>query len=194
MTNAPTSSGHSAREPCQRYLDRPSSWVRRKTAPGVSRVVSSCSGMPTERLRVRPLRRCTNEEAHIFYLGKLKFNFKGSDPWSAPFIALLQGRRDEIILRDPNQLRYIADAAEEASKMPGVDAEKMEQLKLILKMKMGHQGLKAQLKPTFGGESGDVCEKLNIVVKWGGEFTHAARHQSRDIGENMSKDLRVMNK
>lgn len=126
--------------------------------------------------------------------GKLKFNFKGSDPWSQPFIRLLQNRRDEIILRDPDQLQYIADAAEESLKMPGADSEKLGQLQMILERKMGLAGLKAQLKPTFGGDDGDICEKLHVVVKWGGEFTHAARHQSRDIGENYGKDLRVMNK
>ncbi|BGP55649.1 inositol hexakisphosphate and diphosphoinositol-pentakisphosphate kinase [Rhodotorula sphaerocarpa] len=115
---------------------------------------------------------------------KLKFKFKGKDEWTAPFLALLQGRTTEIILRDPVQLQYVADAAEAASVLPGADLEQLEQLRKIIDKKKSTIGTKAQLKPSF---SDDVCETLAIVVKWGGEFTHAARYQARDIAENMRK-------
>jgi inositol hexakisphosphate/diphosphoinositol-pentakisphosphate kinase len=144
---------------------------------------------------------------------KLKFNFKGTQPWVKPFIDLLQGRTDEIILRKEDQLQYISNAADAALKCPDADTEKLEQLKLILSKKLGFAGTKAQIKPSFN-EQGE-CEKLGIVVKWGGEvrvkswgrnslplaeflfvcqFTHAGRYQSRDLGENMRKDLSIMNK
>lgn len=121
--------------------------------------------------------------------GKLKFNFKGDDLWTQPFITLLQGRTNEIILRDPEQLQYIADAANEALQIEGHNAEQLEQLiKIIKKKSAGGEtanGTKAQLKPSFN-EAGE-CTKVVVVVKWGGEFTHAARYQARDIGENMRK-------
>jgi hypothetical protein len=146
---------------------------------------------------------------------KLKFNFKGTLPWVRPFVDLLQGRRDEIILRKEDQLHYISNAADAALKHEGADVEKLEQLKLILSKKIGFAGTKAQIKPSFD-EQGE-CEKLGIVVKWGGEvsgqkgevfffffrnlcshplfqFTHAGRYQSRDLGENMRKDLTIMSK
>ncbi|GAA5983456.1 hypothetical protein JCM10908_000292 [Rhodotorula pacifica] len=122
---------------------------------------------------------------------KLKFKFKGKDEWTGPFIALLQGRTTEIILRDPVQLQYVADAAEAASVLPGADLEQLEQLRKIIDKKKSTIGTKVQLKPSFSDE---VCETLAIVVKWGGEFTHAARYQARDIAENMRKDYTIMNK
>jgi len=122
---------------------------------------------------------------------KLKFNFKAGDPGFEPFVGLLQGRTDEIILRQTDQLQYISDAADAALQSPGCDAEKLESLKKILSKKVVFTGTKAQIKPSFS--AGGECEKIHIVVKWGGEYTHAARYQSRDIGENMRKDLNIMN-
>ncbi|GAA6006890.1 hypothetical protein JCM10207_009128 [Rhodosporidiobolus poonsookiae] len=122
---------------------------------------------------------------------KLKFKFKGKDAWTAPFLDLLQGRTTEIILRDPEQLQYVADAAEKASLVEGADQEQLEQLRKIIEKKKTTVGTKAQLKPSF---EGDVCETLAVIVKWGGEFTHAARYQARDIAENMRKDYTIMNK
>lgn len=128
--------------------------------------------------------------------GKLKFNFKSEEIWSAPFISLLQGRTNEIILRDPEQLQYIANAADEALRMEGADVARLEQLKKIIKEKSSTianpNGTKAQLKPTFNKDG--TVSKIVIVVKWGGEATHAARYQARDIGENMRKDYTIMNK
>ncbi|PLW44537.1 hypothetical protein PCANC_08115 [Puccinia coronata f. sp. avenae] len=124
---------------------------------------------------------------------KLKFNFVADEPGSRPFIKLLQGRKDEIILRTSEHLQLIATATDEALLIDNSDQSKLERLKSILSSKMGKQGLKAQLKPSFKKED-DSLEKITIVVKWGGEFTHAARYQSRDIAENFAKDLRVMSK
>ncbi|KAG9104895.1 hypothetical protein FRC06_006720 [Ceratobasidium sp. 370] len=130
---------------------------------------------------------------------KLKFNFPVSESWTKPFIDLLNGEREEIILRESTQLRKISEAVEQARELgaSGDDLTKLTQLNNALFSKIDLPGTKAQLKPGFtkGRVAGPrKLEKLQLVFKWGGEFTHAARYQSRDLGESMKKDITIMNK
>lgn len=130
---------------------------------------------------------------------KLKFNFPIGELWTQPFVALLNGETEEIILREKEQLRWIAAAINEARSL-GADGEelnKLTQLSNALFSKIDLPGTKAQLKPVYSKrQAGQVRKliKLTLVFKWGGEFTHSARYQSRDLGENLKKDITIMNK
>lgn len=130
---------------------------------------------------------------------KLKFNFPIGEVWTRPFVTLLNGEREEIILREKEQLRWIADAVEDAKSLGarGEDLAKLTALNNALHKKIDFPGTKAQLKPVYSkrqlGQPRKLT-KLTLVFKWGGEFTHAARYQSRDLGENLKKDLSIMNK
>ncbi|KII94765.1 hypothetical protein PLICRDRAFT_660117 [Plicaturopsis crispa FD-325 SS-3] len=130
---------------------------------------------------------------------KLKFNFPIGETWTQPFVALLKGEKEEIILREKEQLSYIAAAVEESKELgaSGEDLAKLIQLNTALISKIDMPGTKAQLKPVYSKrQAGQVrrLTKLTLVFKWGGEFTHSARYQSRDLGETFKKDISIMNK
>jgi len=82
---------------------------------------------------------------------KLKFSFPANQAWTKPFLRLLRGYREEIILRGPGQLHFIVSAVEEALKLECAPeaVNKLEQLKDMLVKKMSLPGTKAQLKPAF---------------------------------------------
>ncbi|KAI7819141.1 histidine phosphatase superfamily-domain-containing protein [Gamsiella multidivaricata] len=122
---------------------------------------------------------------------KMKFSFS-----SAPFRELLNGGGEEVIIRQARDLKLVSAAAEQAMKEGLEDTNKLMLLKTILDKKSNLPGTKVQVKPTItkDEEGNSKSVKLKIIVKWGGEFTHAAKYQSRDLGDNLRKDLLIMNK
>ena len=122
---------------------------------------------------------------------KIKRSFKVKDAWSAPLVELLHGCREEIILR--SQLELVSDALQRALTIEGAPVADLEFAADIIERKKQYPGTKIQLKPTFD-KTNDMLEKVQMVIKWGGEFSHAARHQARDYGTNMRRDMLIMNK
>ncbi|KAI0684852.1 histidine phosphatase superfamily-domain-containing protein [Cytidiella melzeri] len=124
---------------------------------------------------------------------KLKFNFPIGERWTQPFVRLLNGEKEEIILRERTQLSLIATAVEEAKGLgaDGDDLAKLTQLNNALFSKIELPGTKAQLKPVYSKKQPGQIRKLTKLTL---VFTHSARYQSRDLGENMKKDISIMSK
>ena len=110
--------------------------------------------------------------ASLTAIQKLKFNFPINEPWTQPFVTLLNGEKEEIILREKDQLRSIAKAVDEAKRLgaSGDDLAKLTQLNNALFSKIDLPGTKAQLKPNYSkGQTPRTLTKLTLVFKWGGE-------------------------
>lgn len=180
---------------------------------------------------------------------KFKFTFH-----TQPFIDLLKGHQEEVLLKGEAALNSVQEAVKVAMKQGIEDPEKLQLLRISLARKGAWTGTKVQIKPMFrkrkpeealqklhedGGEDAAeakvaapelpasvqefsvesplahtrsdsfngstlsrfsaaendlVLDKLQLIVKWGGEPTHAARYQSQDLGENMRNDMSLMNK
>ena len=107
---------------------------------------------------------------------KLKFNFPIGEPWTQPFVILLNGETEEIILREKEQLNWIATAIKEARNLgaSGEELNKLTQLNNALFSKINLPGTKAQLKPVYSrrqlGQPRKLT-KLTLVFKWGGEVS-----------------------
>ncbi|KAI8373147.1 histidine phosphatase superfamily-domain-containing protein [Radiomyces spectabilis] len=112
---------------------------------------------------------------------------------SPPFVALLQGSAQEVVFRQRHQLEQVIEAINESLAKSLEDEAKMLALKEIIERKYDLPGTKVQLKPQYDKQTGHL-KKLQLNVKWGGEFTHAGLHQSRDLGENLRKDMNILNR
>jgi len=112
---------------------------------------------------------------------------------SKPFVDLLQGSDKEVVFRQKHQLAEFQKATVIAKNELLEDEEKLDAILEILNKKSEMPGTKVQLKPHFEMESGNLI-KIQLIVKWGGEFTHAGLHQARDFGNNLRKDMIIMNR
>ncbi|TVY37759.1 Inositol hexakisphosphate and diphosphoinositol-pentakisphosphate kinase, partial [Lachnellula subtilissima] len=193
---------------------------------------------------------------------KYKFTFH-----TKPFIELLKGHQEEVLLTGEAALDSVIDAVDVAIQQGIEDREKLRTLKNVLVKKGGWAGTKVQIKPMFrkrkpeeivassiaeskvqsaedfpketlkkamiatedstkalspnsekddpslvrsptrsdsmsgttlsritAAENSLVLDKLQLIIKWGGEPTHSARYQSQELGDNMRNDLLLMNR
>ncbi|KAJ1342603.1 hypothetical protein BSLG_002701 [Batrachochytrium salamandrivorans] len=118
----------------------------------------------------------------------LSFSFK-----SQIFLDLLKGSLDEVVLKKADQLLEVAECIRHGIQENMEDQSSLQQLIHILDAKATMPGTKIQLKPGFSKVDGSLV-KVQLIVKWGGVFTHGGLHQSRDLGENLRKDLLIINK
>lgn len=180
---------------------------------------------------------------------KFKFTFH-----TQPFVELLRGHQEEVLLKGEAALNSVLDAVKVAMREDIEDPEKLQILKTSLARKGAWTGTKVQIKPMFrkrkpeeirklstaqdpsvssdaitiaaqelvaepegsenaprtharhdslndvtlsrfsAAENDLVLDKLQLIIKWGGEPTHSAQYQSQDLGENMRSDLQLMNR
>ncbi|OBT88100.1 hypothetical protein VE02_03624 [Pseudogymnoascus sp. 03VT05] len=183
---------------------------------------------------------------------KYKYTFH-----TKPFIELLKGHQEEVLLTGEAALDSVLDAVDVALREGIEDKTKLKALRNVLVRKGGWVGTKVQIKPMFrkrkvedspkptfatiadipvdvskvipsmsttpgatdesqdpeerplkradsltgvtlsritAAEESLVLDKLQLIVKWGGEPTHSARYQAQELGENMRNDLYLMNK
>ncbi|PNS17135.1 hypothetical protein CAC42_7189 [Sphaceloma murrayae] len=185
---------------------------------------------------------------------KFKFTFH-----TKPFVDLLKGHREEVLLVGEAALLSVQGAVKQAMREGVEDQQKLRTLLNALQKKGSWLGTKVQIKPMFRKKKKDsedgkkdkqetekkveasprllphdqgnlepgspiesflkdykpqrsesisettlsrltaaednlVLEKLQLVMKWGGEPTHSARYQAQDLGENLRNDLMLMNR
>lgn len=178
---------------------------------------------------------------------KYKFTFH-----TGPFIDLLKGHQDEVLLIGEAALANVIQAVDVALREGIEDPLKLAALRNVLVKKGGWAGTKVQIKPMFrkrrldepisadgamqntegviemslpakrvasstwcnrscgsqrqdslsgvtmsritAAEESLVLDKLQLIVKWGGEPTHSARYQSQELGENMRNDFKLLNR
>lgn len=190
---------------------------------------------------------------------KYKFTFH-----TKPFIELLRGHEEEVLLTGEAALNSVMIAVDQALREGVEDLQKLKMLRNVLAKKGAWVGTKVQIKPMFrkrkpeeqvestvqtiaeeaemqsrltspepptqedsaddanleqipdtpkrrspqrtdsitgttlsritAAEKSLVLDKLQLIVKWGGEPTHSARYQAQELGENMRNDLLLMNK
>jgi hypothetical protein len=100
---------------------------------------------------------------------------------------------EDVIIRDRQLLIKAFGISERVLKESDTDDEdgpKLKQLVEVLGKKMRVPGTKLQLRKIVKG----AAPSMLLIVKWGGEYTHAGRHHSKDLGENMRKELTILNR
>jgi hypothetical protein len=177
---------------------------------------------------------------------KYKFTFH-----TAPFIELLRGHQEEVLLIGEPALGSVIEAVDVAMRAGIEDRNKLRSLRNVLIKKGSWAGTKVQIKPMFrkkvepkppkehkdvikeeepmqtdedadkkddgektprkpskrhdslsgvtmskftAAEESLVLDKLQLIVKWGGEPTHSARYQAQELGESMRSDLGLLNR
>lgn len=61
----------------------------------------------------------------------------------------------------------------------------------IVDFRIGQADTKVQLRRL---SNNDDNHSLLVVIKWGGEFTHAGRHHAQEFGESLRTDLKILNR
>lgn len=120
---------------------------------------------------------------------KFKYSFR-----SPLFISLLKGHKEEVIIRAVPDLQVVLETVKIAEEKELEDLKKLKQLRMALEKKMNFPGTKIQLKPSLNAENPEIVDKVQFILKWGGEPTHSARFQATDVGEQLRQNIKLLNR
>lgn len=110
------------------------------------------------------------------------------------FISLLKGHKEEVIIRAVPDLQVVLETVKVAEEKGLEDLKKLRQLRGALEKKMNFPGTKIQLKPALNKENPEEVDKVQLILKWGGEPTHSAKHQATDVGEQLRQNIKLLNR
>lgn len=117
---------------------------------------------------------------------KFKYSFR-----SPIFLSLLKGYKEEVVIREVRDLEVVLKTVHVAQEQHLEDDAKLLQLATALEKKMNFPGTKVQLKPALNDDN--EIEKVQLILKWGGEPTHSAKYQATDLGESCRQDIQLLN-
>ncbi|OTB08201.1 hypothetical protein M426DRAFT_8007 [Hypoxylon sp. CI-4A] len=128
---------------------------------------------------------------------KYKFTFH-----TQPFIDLLKGHQEEVLLIGEPALASVLDAVDIALKAGEEDRNKLKSLRNVLVKKGGWAGTKVQIKPMFRKKktsemtTGESTPKLTEGVKFDLDMTRSSREENVDETrqENPSEKEQVQDK
>ncbi|EGW31918.1 uncharacterized protein SPAPADRAFT_50530 [Spathaspora passalidarum NRRL Y-27907] len=120
---------------------------------------------------------------------KFKYSFR-----SPLFISLLKGHLEEVIIRAVPDLQVVLETVKIAIDKQLEDLKKLKQLQNALEKKMNFPGTKIQIKPSLNKENPEIVDKVQLILKWGGEATHSARHQAIDVGDQLRQNIKLLNR
>lgn len=110
------------------------------------------------------------------------------------FISLLKGHKEEVIIRAVPDLQVVLETVKIAEEKELEDLNKLRQLRISLEKKLEFPGTKIQLKPLLNPQNPDVVDKVQFILKWGGEPTHSAKYQLADVGEQLGQYIKLLNR
>ena len=109
------------------------------------------------------------------------------------FLDLVRESEDELIMKSMEKFKVVIAAVKSAQERGLEDPKQLSHFLAILESKALLGGTKLQMRPILDKTTKQL-QKVQLIVKWGGRFTHSGKIQATDLGQNLRKDLGIINK